>query len=46
MEQNIIKHGDNIVTITGNARCTNADCPYIKKEKLIVVTSYIRKVTT
>ena len=29
MEQNFIKHGDNIVTITGNTRCTNADCPYI-----------------
>ncbi len=26
MEQNFIQHGDNIVTITGNTRCTNADC--------------------
>ena len=29
MEQNFIQHGDNIITITGNTRCTNADCPYI-----------------
>lgn len=29
MEQNFIKHGDDIVTITGNTRCTNADCTYI-----------------
>lgn len=28
-ERNFIQHGDNIVTITGNVRCTNADCPYI-----------------
>jgi hypothetical protein len=31
MEQRFIQHGDNIVTITGNARCTNDDCPYIKE---------------
>lgn len=31
MEQNFIRHGDNIVTITGNARCTNGDCPYINE---------------
>ena len=31
MEQNFIKHGDNIVAITGNARCTSGDCPYIKE---------------
>ena len=30
MEQNFIKHGDDIVTITGNTSCTNGDCPYIK----------------
>lgn len=30
MEQRFIQHGDNIVTITGNTRCTNGDCPYIK----------------
>lgn len=30
MEQNFIKHGDDVVAITGNARCTNGDCPYIK----------------
>lgn len=29
MENNFIKHGDDIVTITGSIRCTNADCPYI-----------------
>lgn len=29
MEQNFIQHGDNIITITGNTSCTNADCPYI-----------------
>ena len=29
MEQKFIQHGDNIITITGNTRCTNADCPYI-----------------
>lgn len=29
MEQRFIQHGDNIVTITGNIRCANADCPYI-----------------
>jgi hypothetical protein len=28
-EQNFIQHGDNIITIIGNVRCTNADCPYI-----------------
>ena len=31
MEQNIIRHGDNIVTITGNTRCINGDCPYINE---------------
>lgn len=31
MEQNFIQHGDDIVTITGNARCTNGDCPYINE---------------
>lgn len=31
MEQRFIQHGDDIVVITGNARCTNADCPYINK---------------
>lgn len=30
MEQRFIQHGDNIVTITGNASCTNGDCQYIK----------------
>lgn len=30
MEQNFIRHGEDIITITGNARCTNGDCPYIK----------------
>ena len=25
------KHGDDVVTITGNARCTNGDCPYINE---------------
>lgn len=25
MEQNFIRHGDDIVTITGSTRCTNAD---------------------
>lgn len=29
MEQRFIQYGDNIITITGNARCTNGDCPYI-----------------
>ena len=29
MAERIIKHGDNIVTITGKTRCTNGDCPYI-----------------
>mgnify|MGYP006868360848 CR=1 FL=1 len=27
MEQNFIRHGDDFVVITGNARCTNGDCP-------------------
>lgn len=27
MEQNYIQHGDDIITITGNTRCTNRDCP-------------------
>ena len=31
MEQRFIQHGDNIVTITGNAHCTNGDCPYISE---------------
>ena len=31
MEQRFIQHGDDIVVITGNIRCTNADCPYIKE---------------
>ena len=31
MEELFIKHGDNIVTITGNVRCANADCPYINE---------------
>ena len=31
MEQRFIKHGDDIVTVTGNTRCTNGDCPYIKE---------------
>ncbi len=31
MEQNFIQHGDDIITITGNTRCTNADCPYISE---------------
>lgn len=30
MEQNFIKYGDDIVTITGNTSCTNGNCPYIK----------------
>ena len=30
MEQNFIRHGDDFITINGNARCTNDDCPYIK----------------
>jgi len=30
MEQNFIQHGEDIITITGNACCTNGDCPYIK----------------
>ena len=29
MEQRFIQHGDNIITITGNAHYTNGDCPYI-----------------
>lgn len=31
MKQNFIRHGDNIVTMSGNSRCTNADCPYINE---------------
>ena len=31
MEQRFIQHRDNIITITGTVRCTNADCPYIKE---------------
>ena len=31
MEQNFIRHGDNIVTITGNTRCTNVNCPNINE---------------
>lgn len=31
MEQRFIRHGDDIVTITGNIRCTNGDCPYINE---------------
>lgn len=31
MEQRFIRHGDDIVTITGNTSCTNANCPYIKE---------------
>lgn len=31
MEQRFIQHGDDFVVITGNIRCTNADCPYIKE---------------
>lgn len=31
MEQRFIQHGDDIVTITGNTRCTNGDCPYINE---------------
>lgn len=31
MEQSFIKHGDDFVVITGNAHCTNANCPYIKE---------------
>lgn len=30
MEQKFIQHGEDVVTITGNMCCTNADCPYIK----------------
>ena len=30
MDQRFIQHGDDFITITGNARCTNGDCPYIK----------------
>lgn len=29
MEQSFIKHGDDVVSITGNVRCTNGECPYI-----------------
>lgn len=29
MEEQFITHADNIVTVVGNIRCTNADCPYI-----------------
>lgn len=31
MEQNFIRHGDDVTTITGNIRCTNAGCPYINE---------------
>lgn len=31
MEQQFIRHGDNIITVTGNTRCTNGDCPYINE---------------
>lgn len=31
MEQNFIRPGDNIITITGSIRCTNGDCPYINE---------------
>ena len=31
MEQQFIRHGDDIITITGNTRCTNADCPCINE---------------
>ncbi len=29
MEKSFVKYGDDIVTITGDIRCTNGDCPYI-----------------
>lgn len=31
MEQRFIQHGDDFVVITGNTRCTNADCPHINE---------------
>lgn len=31
MEQNYIKHGDDIITIIGDIRCTNGNCPYINE---------------
>ena len=31
MEERFIKHGDDVVVITGNVRCTNGDCPYINE---------------
>lgn len=31
MEQNFIKHGDDIITIIGDIRCTNGNCPYINE---------------
>ena len=31
MEERFIQHGDDFVVITGNTRCTNGDCPYIKE---------------
>lgn len=31
MDQNFIRHGDDFVVITGNARCAKADCPYIQE---------------
>ena len=27
----IIQHGDDFITINGNVRCTNGDCPYINE---------------
>ena len=29
MGERFIRHGDNIVTITGNTCCTYGDCPYL-----------------
>lgn len=29
MEQSFIKHGYDVVNITGNSRCTNGNCPYV-----------------
>ena len=29
MEEQFIKHGDDIATVTGNVRCTKGDCPYL-----------------
>lgn len=31
MEQNFMKHGDDIITIIGDIRCTNGNCPYINE---------------